>query len=111
MALYSRTGNSRFSTSRSTSTLFVAKKVCLVRGVCGSLIRSNGAGTLGSRSRQTRCRMMTLLFVATWLSDQFALPGKRYAVNRELLHDRHRELPRGASGEQRHKPFGQTEKP
>ncbi|MGA3239944.1 MAG: PadR family transcriptional regulator [Bryobacteraceae bacterium] len=28
----------------------------LVRGICGSLIRSNGAGKLGSRSRRTRCR-------------------------------------------------------
>ncbi len=31
---------------------------CLVREICGSLIRSNRAGKPGSRSRRTRCRMV-----------------------------------------------------
>jgi len=33
----------------------VSLKPCLVSGICGSLIRSNGAGKPGQR---TRCRMM-----------------------------------------------------
>jgi hypothetical protein len=32
------------------------RNIGLVRGICGSLIRSNGAGKVGSRSRRTRCR-------------------------------------------------------
>jgi hypothetical protein len=37
-------------------------KKCLVRGICGSLIRSNGTGKVGSRSRRTRCRWGVGLF-------------------------------------------------
>jgi hypothetical protein len=42
-------------------------KRCLVGGICGSSIRSNGGRKLGSRSPRTRCgiaRLQLLLFVA-----------------------------------------------
>jgi len=35
---------------------------CLVRGICGSLIRSNGTGKVGSRSRRPKCRWGVGLF-------------------------------------------------
>jgi hypothetical protein len=40
----------------------IALFFCLVRGICGSLIRSNGAGKVGSRSRRTRCRWASAPF-------------------------------------------------
>jgi len=54
----------------------------LVRGICGSLIRSNGAGKFRSRSRRTRCRMVgrRFFFAARCLSNQFDLPVKHSAV-------------------------------
>ena len=52
----------------------------LVKGICGSLIGSNGAGKVGSRSQRTRCRWGGGSFVASCLSKQFGLPGKRYAL-------------------------------
>lgn len=59
---------------------------CLVRGICGSLIRSNAFGKLGPRTRRTRCRMAraSALFLASCLSRQFDFPGKRYAVSEDL---------------------------
>jgi hypothetical protein len=63
-----------------------AKQLGLVRGICGSLIRSNGAGKVGSRSRRTRCRWGVGFFsVASCLSNQFELPGKPYAVRTKPL--------------------------
>jgi hypothetical protein len=56
---------------------------CLVRGICGSLIRSNGARKLGSRSWRTRCRWASAISVASCLSNQFDLPGKRYAARED----------------------------
>ena len=62
-------------------------KICLVRGICGSLIRSNGAGKLGSRSR---CRIVraSALFSSELPLSQFDSPGKRYAVSVDLSHPR-----------------------
>jgi len=37
---------------------------CLVREICGSLIRSNRAGKSGSRSRRTHCRMVGRRFLS-----------------------------------------------
>ena len=54
----------------------------LVGEMCGSLICSNGGRKLGSRSPRTRCgiaRLQLFAFVASCLSNQFAL-GKRYGV-------------------------------
>jgi len=55
---------------------------CLVRGICGSLMRSNRGRKFGSRDRRTPDSAGQLLvFVAScWLWNQLALPGKRYAV-------------------------------
>jgi hypothetical protein len=50
----------------------------LVRGICGSLTRSHGAGKLGSRGRRTHCRW-SAFFIASCLSNQFDVPSKRYA--------------------------------
>jgi hypothetical protein len=49
-------------------------------------IRSNGRRKLGSRSPRTRCgiaRLQLFLFVASCLSNLFALFGKRYAVSED----------------------------
>jgi len=57
-------------------------KKSLVGGICGSLIRSNGAGNLSPR---TRCRMVRAsdLFPASCLSSQFDFSDKRCAVRVE----------------------------
>jgi hypothetical protein len=69
-----------------SKAIFVAR-YRLIGEICGSPIRSNGRRKLGSRSPRTRCgiaRLQLFLFVASCLSNQFALSGKRYAVTRSV---------------------------
>jgi hypothetical protein len=56
----------------------------LVGGICGSLMGSNGAGKLGSRSRRTRCPMAgrRLFFVGSYLRTGLAFPVNTAPVSR-----------------------------
>jgi len=63
----------------------------LVREICGSLIRSNGGRKLGSRSPRTRCgiaRLQLFAFVASCLSNPFALSVNATASGRSDPGDR-----------------------
>lgn len=58
--------------------LGIALIKCLVRGICGSLMRSNGGRKLGSRGGERRiARTQLFVFVASWLWKPLSLPAKR----------------------------------
>jgi Transposase len=67
-----------------SSTASTSCQICLVREICGSLIRSDRAGKLGSRGPASRLpdAWGVSFFEARCLSNQFDVPGKRYVVSR-----------------------------
>ncbi len=54
-----------------------SRSFCFIRGFGGSLIRSNGAGKLGSRSRRTRYRIVRLRLLCSTPSPVNATPSGR----------------------------------
>src|SRR5207302_1707243 len=80
-------GVSASATGTSSSAARTTARICgacggdvflsLVRGICGSLMRSNGGRKFGSRGRRTPDgELSAFVFVANWLWNQLALPDK-----------------------------------
>ena len=57
-----------------------AFEISLVRGICGSLIRSSGAGRVGLGSRRTRCRWDVGFFRSQLPFEPIWPPGESYVV-------------------------------